>query len=61
LRDAPFTANVPIVIISADATPAQLDRLLAAGAYACFTKPIDGQRFAAATDGALNSPAKCDD
>jgi CheY-like chemotaxis protein len=41
LRDDPATAPIPVVIISADATPGQMQRLLSAGASAYLTKPID--------------------
>lgn len=41
LRDDPATASVPVVIVSADATPGQVQRLLSAGAAAYLTKPID--------------------
>jgi CheY-like chemotaxis protein len=35
------TAAIPVVIVSADATPGQLERLMAAGASDYLTKPID--------------------
>ena len=41
LRDDPATAPIPVVIVSADATPGQVQRLLSAGATAYLTKPID--------------------
>lgn len=41
LRDDPGTASIPVVIVSADATPGQVQRLLSAGAAAYLTKPID--------------------
>jgi CheY-like chemotaxis protein len=41
LRDDPVTAEIPLVIVSADATPGQIQRLLNAGALAYLTKPID--------------------
>jgi signal transduction histidine kinase/CheY-like chemotaxis protein len=41
LRDDPVTAKIPVVIVSADATPRQIQRLLNAGALAYLTKPID--------------------
>jgi len=41
LRDDPTTATIPIVILSADATPGQIERLLAAGATSYLTKPVD--------------------
>jgi signal transduction histidine kinase/ActR/RegA family two-component response regulator len=41
LRANPGTAKVPIVVLSADASPGQIDRLIAAGADSYVTKPID--------------------
>jgi CheY-like chemotaxis protein len=41
LRADPATHAIPVVILSADATPAQIGRLLAAGASAYLTKPLD--------------------
>jgi signal transduction histidine kinase/CheY-like chemotaxis protein len=41
LREDPQTRNIPVVILSADASPAQIQRLLAAGARAYVTKPLD--------------------
>ncbi len=41
LRDDPVTAKIPVVIVSADATAGQIQRLLNAGALAYLTKPID--------------------
>ena len=41
LRDDPVTATTPVVIVSADATSGQIDRLLAAGASGYLTKPLD--------------------
>jgi signal transduction histidine kinase/ActR/RegA family two-component response regulator len=41
LRDDPVTSSIPVVIVSADATPGQVQRLLNAGALAYLTKPID--------------------
>jgi signal transduction histidine kinase/ActR/RegA family two-component response regulator len=41
LRDDPATCSIPVVIVSADATPGQIQRLLSAGALAYLTKPID--------------------
>jgi signal transduction histidine kinase/CheY-like chemotaxis protein len=40
LRDDPLTATTPVVIVSADATERQIDRLLAEGALAYLTKPL---------------------
>ena len=45
LRLDPETAGIPVVIISADATPGQVKRLLAAGATDYLTKPLDVSQF----------------
>jgi signal transduction histidine kinase/CheY-like chemotaxis protein len=45
LQGHPATSTIPVVIVSADATPGQIRRLLAAGAAAYLTKPIDLPRF----------------
>lgn len=45
LRDIPATLHVPVIVISADATPSQVQRLLAAGARAYLTKPLDVKKF----------------
>jgi CheY-like chemotaxis protein/anti-sigma regulatory factor (Ser/Thr protein kinase) len=41
LREDPATAGIPIIILSADATTGQFERLLAEGADAYLTKPLD--------------------
>jgi PAS domain S-box-containing protein len=41
LRREPVTADVPIVILSADATPSEIARLRALGADDYLTKPLD--------------------
>jgi CheY-like chemotaxis protein len=41
LKCDPVTAEIPVVVLSADATPAQFERLLSEGAAGCLTKPID--------------------
>ena len=41
LRAARETAEVPVIVVSADATEKQRDRLRAAGAEAYLTKPLD--------------------
>jgi len=35
------TSGIPVVVVSADATPGQIDRLRAAGALSYLTKPLD--------------------
>ncbi len=41
LRRHPDTASIPVVVLSADATDTQIETLLAAGAQAYLTKPLD--------------------
>jgi PAS domain S-box-containing protein len=45
LLEDPVTAAIPVVIVSADATPRQVQRLLSGGAAAYVTKPIDVQEL----------------
>jgi GAF domain-containing protein/ActR/RegA family two-component response regulator len=45
LRQHKRTAGIPVVMVSADATPGQFDRLLAAGARDYLTKPLQVQRL----------------
>jgi CheY-like chemotaxis protein len=53
LREDPLTASVPVVIVSADATPSQVRRLLTAGASQYLTKPIDVAQLLAVLDDAV--------
>ena len=41
LKSSEATQDIPVVVISADATPRQINRLLAVGATAYLTKPLD--------------------
>ncbi|MGH2375335.1 MAG: response regulator, partial [bacterium] len=45
LREDPETAKIPVVVTSADATPGQIERLLAAGARAYLTKPLEVKKL----------------
>jgi PAS domain S-box-containing protein len=45
LREDPTTRTIPVVMISADATQTQINRLLAAGADDYLTKPLNVARF----------------
>jgi CheY-like chemotaxis protein len=47
LRADPDTREIPVAIVSADATTRQIERLEAAGADEYLTKPLDVQRFLA--------------
>jgi PAS domain S-box-containing protein len=53
LQSDPKTRGIPVIVISADATPGQIRNLLVTGARAYLTKPIDVSRFFEAVDQAL--------
>jgi PAS domain S-box-containing protein len=50
LRADPRTAQIPIIMVSADATLAQIERLRSAGANDYLTKPIDVRKLLALID-----------
>ena len=50
LRTDPRTARIPVVVVSADATPSTLARLRQAGADAYLTKPLDVDEFLAVVE-----------
>jgi CheY-like chemotaxis protein len=50
------TKDIPVIIVSADASPGQSKRLLAAGAWRSLTKPLDIKQFQAVLDEALIQP-----
>jgi CheY-like chemotaxis protein len=54
LKDDPVTGEIPVVVVSADATAAKVETLLAMGATAFLTKPIEVKRFTAIVDDALS-------
>jgi CheY-like chemotaxis protein len=59
LRDDPRTKDIPVVVLSADATDWQTARFLQAGANDYLTKPIDLRRLLEMLDeylGAAPSP-----
>jgi CheY-like chemotaxis protein len=45
LQQSELTREIPVVVISADATARQIKRLMEAGARAYLTKPIDIAEF----------------
>jgi CheY-like chemotaxis protein len=51
LRAEPCTAEVPVVILSADARPGLVERLLREGARAFLTKPLDVRELLTLLDG----------
>lgn len=59
LKGHPFTQAIPVVMISADATPRQVERLLATGAAAYLTKPIDVKQLIALLDQMLKGDREC--
>lgn len=62
LKADPATADIPVVVVSADATPGQVDRLIGSGAALYLTKPIDVEEFLAVLDniGAEQRPPPTD-
>jgi CheY-like chemotaxis protein len=50
LRKDPSLVHIPVVVISADATPGQIQRLQEAGARDYLTKPLDVRHFLALID-----------
>lgn len=56
LRSHPSTQDVPVIVLSADASPKEINRLLAAGSQAYFTKPLDIPKLLQKVDELL-SPA----
>ncbi len=58
LRADPGTRDIPVVILSADATPGQIKRLLTEGARAYLTKPVDVGQLLAMLDEQLAADAQ---
>jgi CheY-like chemotaxis protein len=52
LKADPDTRDVPVVVVSADATPGQIRRMRDRGAADYLTKPLDVRRFLEVVDGA---------
>ena len=57
LRAEPATRLIPVVVLSADATERQKGRLIAAGAQAYLTKPLDIRQFRETIDSVLLAAA----
>jgi len=55
LQKDPVTAGIPVVVVSRDATPSQIERLLVLGARNYLTKPLTAQPFLAVVDQVLES------
>jgi nitrogen-specific signal transduction histidine kinase/CheY-like chemotaxis protein len=56
LRSDPSTRDVPVIVVSADATSAQIEGLTELGADAYVTKPIDVRRLMALLDETIAPP-----
>ena len=57
LQRDPELRSIPVVVISADATPRSINRLRAQGADAYLTKPLDVDEFLSTIDRLLPEPA----
>jgi CheY-like chemotaxis protein len=55
LREDPETREIPVVVISGDNLPEQIERVLAAGARAYMVKPLDVKKFLAMVDEILGA------
>jgi CheY-like chemotaxis protein/anti-sigma regulatory factor (Ser/Thr protein kinase) len=55
LQHDPRTRQIPVVVISADATPGQIKRLRSLGAREFLTKPLDVKRFFGLLDEVLTN------
>lgn len=53
LREDFGTTGIPVAVISADATPGQIQRLMADGVIDYLTKPLDVRKFLALLDRVL--------
>ncbi|MGH2465059.1 MAG: hybrid sensor histidine kinase/response regulator, partial [Candidatus Limnocylindrales bacterium] len=58
LRAEPLTRDTPVLILSADATQRQRQRLVALGAQAYVTKPLDVRAFLSTLDAVLDRPGR---
>lgn len=57
LQGDPLTAKIPVIVISADATASQIERMLQAGARNYLIKPFDIKRLLCLVDEALEPAA----
>lgn len=55
LWEDPCTREIPVAVLSADATPGHVRRLLASGAVAYLTKPLDISRLLRLVDASLGT------
>ena len=55
LRNHPLTAHIPVIVLSADASPSLIERMLQAGARNYLTKPFDIKRLLCLVDETIAS------
>jgi CheY-like chemotaxis protein len=58
MRNNPLTAHVPVIVLSADASPSRIERMLQAGARNYLTKPFDIKRLLCLVDETLETAAQ---
>ncbi len=58
LREDATTRDIPVVVLSADATPSRIERLVREGVFAYLTKPLDIGGFVATLHDALELSAR---
>ncbi len=56
LKADPSTARIPVVVVSADATLGQIEKLKNLGADAYLTKPVDVRQLLETVDSKLGGP-----
>jgi PAS domain S-box-containing protein len=61
LQATPASADIPVVVCSADATPMQIQRLLSSGAVEYLTKPINIKHFLKVLDQAIENKGEAED
>jgi CheY-like chemotaxis protein len=57
LRNNPLTGCIPVIILSADVSPSEIERMLQAGARNYLTKPFDIKRLLCLVDESLGRAA----
>jgi len=55
LQNEPRTREIPVIVISADATPGTIERLMGAGARGYLPKPLDVDLFLSTVDEAIDT------
>ncbi len=58
LKSNPLTKDVPVIVISGDVSPTQIERMLQAGATNYLTKPFEIKRLLCLVDEALQNATK---